>query len=126
MQVVQGWKETAELLKKYNVKMGFGTDLVFTPDKNGQQGNFLARFSTWFSNIEMLRMITSTNGELMALSGKRHPHQDGPLGVIETGAYADLLIVDGNPLKDITLLADPEKNLKLIMKDGKIYKNTVQ
>jgi len=70
MQVVEGWKITADLLKKYKVKMGFGTDLVFTPENNGQQGDFLARFSTWFSNVEMLRMITSTNDELMALSGK--------------------------------------------------------
>ena len=59
------------------------------------------------------------------LSGKRHPYQEGPLGVIKAGAYADLIIVEGNPLKDITLLADPEKNMKLIMKDGKIYKNTI-
>lgn len=49
-----------------------------------------------------------------------------PLGVIKPGAYADIIIVDGNPLDDISLLADPEKNLKLIMRDGKVYKNTLQ
>jgi imidazolonepropionase-like amidohydrolase len=46
--------------------------------------------------------------------------------VIKEGAYADIIIVDGNPLEDISLFADPEKNLKVIMKDGKIYKNTIQ
>jgi imidazolonepropionase-like amidohydrolase len=48
---------------------------------------------------------------------------DGPLGVIKASAYADLLLVNGNPLDDILLLTDPQKNLNLIMKDGKIYKN---
>jgi len=68
----------------------------------------------------------SLNAELLERAGKRHPYQQGPLGVIKEGAYADIIIVDGNPLEDISLFADPEKNLKVIMKDGKIYKNTIQ
>jgi imidazolonepropionase-like amidohydrolase len=44
---------------------------------------------------------------------------------VEEGAFADLLLVDGNPLEDIKLIEDPGKNFVLIMKDGKIYKNTV-
>ena len=63
---------------------------------------------------------------LLGHSGQLNPYQDGPLGVIKEGAYADLLIVDGNPLEDISLLADPAQNLKLIMKDGRIFKNTLQ
>ena len=55
-----------------------------------------------------------------------NPYKDGPLGVIKEGAYADILIVDGNPLEDILLLGDPGKNLSVIMKDGKIYKNTLK
>ena len=54
-----------------------------------------------------------------------NPYLDGPLGVIQEGAYADILLVDGNPLEDIMLLVNPEKNLRLIMKDGKVYKNTL-
>ncbi len=54
-----------------------------------------------------------------------HPYKNGTLVVIKEGAYADLVIVDGNPLKDITILVDPAKNLNLIMKDGKVYKNTL-
>ena len=61
--------------------------------------------------------------ELLGYSGQLNPYQAGPIGVIKEGAYADLLLVDGNPLQDISLLADPEKNLKIIMKNGKIYKN---
>ena len=50
-------------------------------------------------------------------------YPDGPLGVIRPGAYADLLIYDGNPLEDIAVLTRPEETLKLVMKDGVIYKN---
>ena len=74
---------------------------------------------------EVLRQATSITGELLALSNIRNPYPDGPLGVIAEGAYADMLLVDGNPLEDILLLEDPQKNLKIIMKDGVIYKNTL-
>ena len=70
-------------------------------------------------------MITSNNARLFELSGKRHPYQKGPLGVIKKGAYADLIIVDGNPLEDVSILGDSGKNLSLIMKDGVIYKNAL-
>ena len=66
----------------------------------------------------------ATNAELLALSGKRNPYP-GKLGVVEQGALADLLLVDGNPLDNINLIADPAKNFKIIMKDGTIYKNTL-
>jgi len=62
---------------------------------------------------------------LIAFSGERNRYKEGPLGVIIEGAYADLVMVDGNPLEDIKILSDPNKNLRLIMKDGKIYKNTL-
>ena len=68
-------------------------------------------------------MATSTNAELLALCGPRNPYP-GKLGVVEEGAYADLLLVDGNPLENLDLVADPESNFKVIMKDGKVYKNT--
>ena len=69
-------------------------------------------------------MATSTNAELLALSGKRNPYP-GKLGVVEQGALADLLLVDGNPLDNINLIADPANNFKIIMKDGIIYKDAV-
>ena len=67
-------------------------------------------------------MATGTNGELLALSGRRNPYP-GKLGVLEQGALADLLLVDGNPLENINLVADPGNNFLVIMKDGKIHKN---
>ncbi len=72
----------------------------------------------------MQAKATSGNAELLALSGPRNPYP-GKLGVIEEGAYADLLLINGDPLKDISVLTDPNKNLALIMKDGKIYKNSL-
>jgi imidazolonepropionase-like amidohydrolase len=70
-------------------------------------------------------MATSTNAELLALSGKRNPYP-GKLGVVEEGALADLLLVDGDPLDDVGLVSDPEKNLLVIMKDGRVFKNTLK
>ena len=73
---------------------------------------------------EALAMATSANGELLALSGLRNPYP-GKLGVIEQGALADLLVVDGDPLENIDLVADPANKFLVIMKDGVIYKNTI-
>ena len=69
-------------------------------------------------------MATSTNAELLKLSGLRNPYP-GTLGVVEQGALADLILVEGNPIDDLALVADPAKNFKIIMKDGKIFKNTL-
>ena len=69
-------------------------------------------------------MATATNGELLALSGLRSPYE-GKLGVIEIGALADMLLVDGDPIENIRLIEDPERNFRVIMKDGKIYKNSL-
>jgi imidazolonepropionase-like amidohydrolase len=85
---------------------------------------FRAR-ARYFSNVEILRQATSLNAELLELSGLRHPYTEGALGVIERGAYADIILVDGNPLDDIELMVDPATNFRLIMKDGVIYKNTL-
>ena len=70
-------------------------------------------------------MATGTNAQLLALSGKRNPYP-GKLGVVEEGALADLLLLDGDPIANIELIEDPEKNLLIIMKDGSIYKNALR
>jgi imidazolonepropionase-like amidohydrolase len=82
-------------------------------------------FGKAIGNFRTLRMATATAGEMNKMTGKMNPYKDGPLGVVKEGAYADLLLVDGNPLKDIRLMLDPDKNFKVIMKDGVIYKNTL-
>ena len=70
-------------------------------------------------------MATATNAELLKLSGPRDPYP-GKLGVVEEGALADLLLVDGDPIANLDLLADPRSGCVVIMKDGKVYKNTVR
>jgi imidazolonepropionase-like amidohydrolase len=110
--------------KKYNVKTAFGTDLLFDPELARKQGKFLAKLKKWYTPYEALKMATHDNAQLLKLSGPRDPYP-GELGVIKEGALADLILVDGNPLENLDLVADPENNFKVIMKDGKVYKNTL-
>jgi imidazolonepropionase-like amidohydrolase len=110
--------------KKYRIKTAWGTDVLFSRALAQRQGAILASLARWYSPAEALAMATGTNAELLALSGKRNPYP-GKLGVVEAGAFADLLLVDGNPLENINLIADPSANFKVIMKDGVVYKNTL-
>jgi imidazolonepropionase-like amidohydrolase len=112
--------------KEVGVKIAFGTDILFDPAMADRQGAFLAKLQRWFTPYEVMKMATSVNAELLELSGPRHPYQAGALGVIEQGAYADLILVDGNPLENINLIADPNENFDLIMKDGQIFKNDIE
>jgi imidazolonepropionase-like amidohydrolase len=123
-EVWPGIARAYELAKKYKIKTAWGTDVLFSRALAQQQGAILASLTRWYTPAEALVMATSTNAELLALSGKRNPYP-GKLGVVEQGALADLLLVDGNPLDNITLVADPAKNFLIIMKDGIIYKNTI-
>jgi imidazolonepropionase-like amidohydrolase len=110
--------------KKLGVKLAWGTDFLFRPQENAQQTAYLQRLTPLFTPAEILKMVTHDNAQLLALSGLRAPYQ-GRLGVVAEGALADLLLVDGDPTRDIALLADSERNLKVIMKDGRIYKNSL-
>ena len=123
--VNHGTDKLYALAKTYRLKTAFGTDILFNPTGGGQEQNrLLVKLSRWYSPFEVLKMATADNAELLALSGPRSPYP-GKLGVIEEGALADILLVNGNPLADLQLLADPRKNLALVMKDGKIVKNTL-
>jgi len=126
IQVIEGLDTMMKMAKKHNVKVAFGTDTYGSPEKLATQSKEFAARLKWYRPVEILRQTTSVNAELFATSGPRNPYQEGSLGVIKEGAYADLLIVDGNPLMDIRLLEDPQENLRLIMKDGKVYKNTLE
>lgn len=125
-EVTQGTERVYAAAKEIGVKIAFGTDMLFDPATAAKQGKFLTKLERWFTPYETLRMATSTNAELLAMSGPRSPYQDGPLGVIAAGAYADLILVDGNPLEDLSLVADPDANFDLIMKDGVIFKNALE
>jgi imidazolonepropionase-like amidohydrolase len=123
-EMLTGMDKTYRLAKKYKLKTAFGTDVLFSRAMAQRQGEFLANLTRWYTPAEVLVMATSVNAELLTLSGKRNPYP-GKLGVVEEGALADLLLVDGDPMANINLLADPGKNFVVIMKDGKIYKNSL-
>jgi imidazolonepropionase-like amidohydrolase len=119
-----GTPRVYEFVKKLGIKTAWGSDVLFSPALAPRQNIMLTHLSNWYSNAETLRIATSVNAELLALSNLRNPYP-GSLGVIEKGAYADMLVLDGNPLEDIRLLENPGKNLSLIMKDGQVFKNTL-
>jgi imidazolonepropionase-like amidohydrolase len=125
-QVVEGTNNAYVWAKKYGVKLAWGTDFLFDPRQNARQAADILKLKQWFTPAEILKMVTHDNAQLLALSGPRNPYQAGKLGVVEEGAYADLLLVDGDPIANVDLIGDPAKNFVVIMKDGKVYKNTLR
>ena len=123
-QAREGTDVMMRLARKHGVKIAWGTDLIGDPRLLALAPKEFAARLKWFTPVEILRQATVINGELLALSGPRNPYP-GKLGVIAEGALADLLVIDGNPLENIKILEDPDKSLKIIMKDGKLYKNTL-
>jgi imidazolonepropionase-like amidohydrolase len=121
-QLLAGTPKIYELIRKYGIKTAWGSDVLFSPELAPRQSVMLTHLSQWHTNAEALRMATSINAQLLALSNLRTPYP-GKLGVIEKGAFADLLVVNGNPLENIRLIEDPENNLAVIVKDGRIHKN---
>jgi imidazolonepropionase-like amidohydrolase len=121
-QVFVGTEMTYRLAKKYKLKTAFGTDVLFSQALAQRQGELLTRLARWYTPAEVLKMATGDNAQLLALSGLRTPYP-GKLGVVEEGALADLLLVDGNPLENILLIEDPASNFVVIMKDGRVAKN---
>ena len=122
--VLEGQEKVWPLAKNLKLKLAWGTDFLFEPELNKQQNAFILRLRKWFTNAEILKIITCDNAELLQLSGLRSPYP-GKLGVIEEGALADLILVDGDPLAELSLLADPANKFQLIIKDGRIIKNTI-
>ena len=124
-EVFAGTDRTFELAKRYKIKTAFGTDILFSAKLAKRQGELLTKLVRWYTPAEVLTMATGTNARLLALSGKRNPYP-GQLGTVDEGALADLLLVDGDPIANLELIADPGKNFLVIMKDGLIYKNSFE
>ena len=125
LKVWAGTDNAYKLAKKYKIKTAWGADILFDPGAARRHGTDLSVMVQWYTPAEVLKMATADNGELMALSGVMNPYP-GKLGVVKPGALADLLLVDGDPIADIKLVENPEKNFVVIMKDGKIYKNALK
>lgn len=122
--VAQGTVRAYELAQKYGVQTGWGTDILFNPANTTTQGRQLAKMTRFYDPLTVLAQATGKNAQLLALSGARNPYPR-TLGRIEVGAYADVLVADGDPAVNLDFLADPQRNLRLIMKDGQIFKNTL-
>ena len=123
--VIEGQDQVWPMAKRLGVKLAWGTDFLFEPDLNDQQNAYVLRLSPWFTPAEILKLLTHDNAQLLALSGPRNPYP-GRLGVVAEGALADLLLVDGNPLENLSLVATPETSFVVIMKDGKIHKDSLR
>jgi len=120
-----GLDRMMKLAKQHKVRLTFGTDVFGAPQVYGWQSREFGARLQWFTPLEILQQATSINADLLALSGPRNPYGGAALGALEQGAWADLLVVDGNPLENLRLLEDPERNLRVIVKSGKIVKNTL-
>jgi imidazolonepropionase-like amidohydrolase len=125
LTVVEGTDKAFQWAKKFHVKLAWGTDLMFAPAQMKNQNSDILKLRAWMTSAEALRLVSHDNAQLLALSGPRNPYP-GKQGVIEEGALADVLLVDGDPLANLELIADPDKNLLVIMQDGKVYKNSLR
>jgi imidazolonepropionase-like amidohydrolase len=129
IQLFEGFPKVAKWSRKYNVFIVSGGDTFGKAFVKNNIENVIVEPSLGFSNLEALIHATSNPAKMIKEMGfmaiELDPYPDGKLGVIESGAYADILIYNGNPLEDLTVMRDYKNNLKVIMKDGKIYKNTL-
>ncbi|WP_156297806.1 metal-dependent hydrolase family protein [Mycobacterium paragordonae] len=123
-QMVTGTDTAYELAIKHNVKIAFGTDTLFDAALARRQGAQLAKLTRWFTPAQTLQQATIRNAELLAMSGPRNPYP-GRLGVVAEGALADLILVDGDPVADISLIARPDEAFTAIIKNGRLVKGTV-
>jgi len=123
-QALDATDTAMKLAKKYQAKVLFGTDMIFSDEARAVQAKELTVRKKWFTDPEIMIQATGNGGEaLWNLTGKRNPY--GKVGVIEEGAMADIIVLSKNFMEDVSIIEDAENNLKLIMKDGKLYKNTL-
>jgi len=111
--VIGGAMEALAMAHEAGIPVVYGTDL-FADLHDHQLEEFIIR-SEVQPPADLIRSATSTAARLLQL--------DGQVGVLAPGAFADLLVIDGNPLQDIRVLTTPDQSLRLIMKEGQIYKN---
>jgi imidazolonepropionase-like amidohydrolase len=123
LAVSAGTETAYALARKYRIRTAWGTDTLHSPEGLLRMNHKLTKLARWYAPADVLRMATGDNGELLALSGERSPY--GRVGIVAEGAMADLLLVEGDPIANLSLIEDPERNFRIIMKDGRIVKNSL-
>lgn len=119
--VLKGQENLVRLIKKYDITTGFATDLI-----SGMYPLLTREFTEramYWTPAEVLAQATSESAKVIRMAGKLNRH--GNFGEIREGWVADILLIDGEPLEDISVLRDPDKNLVLIMKNGNIVRNII-
>jgi len=117
--------ETTENIIKYDLKLIFGTDMMVNYPSYQPRANLdLTVFKQRFGSFRGLVAATGNIHDLLKLTTYQNPYPDGHIGILTEGSYADLLLVDGNPVEDLDVLGNTD-NIRLVMKDGAVYKNTL-
>jgi len=124
-RVNEGATKMIEWARKHDLLMVSGGDMFGQLNGPMQALNLTVLETVGFTPLEILKTATSNAAIVLGWTGEMNPYKYGTLGVIEEGAYADMVLMDGNPLEDIGLLEDYANNFKLIMKDGQVWKNTL-
>jgi imidazolonepropionase-like amidohydrolase len=124
LQVHEGADQMFKWAAEHELEMFAGSDM-FTYDLIPQATKNLTDLETWFTPVQVLRMATSTAGKWLMKTGPKNPYKQGPLGVIKEGAYADIILVNGDPTAGVEVLLDHESNIPFVMKDGRVFKDTM-
>jgi len=118
-QVLVGQDNLWRLIKKYGIKTGFGTDLVF--GHHIHIGEEFTMRAEYVGAAEVMRQATSESAEVIRLCGELNRH--GNFGELREGWLADLILIDGDPIEDITILERASESVVLVMKGGVLVKN---
>jgi imidazolonepropionase-like amidohydrolase len=122
--VHEGANQMFQWAAEHELEMFAGSDM-FTYDLIPNATQNLVTLETWFSPVQVLRMATSTAGKWLMATGPKNPYKEAQLGTLVEGSYADIILVDGDPLESVEILADFDSNIDYVMKDGITYKNTL-
>jgi imidazolonepropionase-like amidohydrolase len=124
-RIATGTMRAYALAIKHKVQTAWGSDILFAPGRTHFQSVRLTALEHWYAPLDALRQATSQNAAVLALSGQRNPYLDAKLGVIEPGAWADLLLVEGDLSRSLKPLLNPDRHLKVIVKNGQVVRNTL-
>lgn len=125
-EICHGTAQVYEWASQYGVKTAWGTDLLLEPALAPRQSAMAARLGGFYSNADALKMLTSGNAGLFELAAERNAYRGGKLGQLTPGSWADMILVDGDPLDDLSVIGAPDEYFKLIIKGGRIVKNELE